>query len=73
MTVDPQQRAAEIWALADDVNLAYLLAWRLAKVRAEAGGFNGLVIGDLTDARATLDRMIAERRADPSSSDRGAP
>jgi hypothetical protein len=52
------QRAAEMWALADDENLRLLLAWRLVKRRAEADGFNGLLMSDLTKARLTLDAML---------------
>ena len=60
MKVDATQRAAEIWALGSDANLEHLLAWRLVRQRAEAGGFNGLLASDLKQARDTLDAMLVE-------------
>lgn len=53
------RRGAELYALASDDNLAYLLAWRLVKKRAEEGGFNGLLASDLTTARVTIEQMLA--------------
>jgi hypothetical protein len=57
-TKDDRQRAAELWALNDDENLTYLLAWRLVRQRAESEGFNGLLASDFTHARAALDVML---------------
>lgn len=54
-----QKHVAEMYALESDDNLVGLIAWRLVKQRAEAGGFNGLLISDLTKARVALDEMLA--------------
>jgi Mlc titration factor MtfA (ptsG expression regulator) len=63
MTADERLReelAAETYALADDKNLLHLLVWRRVKARAEAGGFNGVIIHDYAHARAALERLFKE-------------
>jgi hypothetical protein len=56
--VTEAQREAEIWALANDDNFRHLLVWRRVKARAEAGGFNGVLIHDYRAADAALAKLI---------------
>lgn len=57
MMDDEQRYAQRAWALADDENLIDIMAWRIVKARAEAGGFNGLVISDFQLAREVLEQL----------------
>jgi len=44
--------------LANDDNLRTLLVWRRVRARAEAGGFNGIVIQDYRIADEVLAKLI---------------
>jgi hypothetical protein len=62
--ISDHQHAAEMWALASDDNFRNLLVWRRVKARAEAGGFNGVLIHDYRAADEALAALTKMRPGD---------